>query len=43
MKRVRIALTILALVALTLPLAGCPKKDKMMGEISQPVSVQEIG
>ena len=42
MKRVRIAFAILALVALTLPLAGCPK-DKMMGDSSQPVSVQKVG
>ncbi len=43
MKRVRVALTILALVAITLSLAGCPGKGKMMGESSQPVSAQQIG
>lgn len=43
MKRIRIALLILAVVALTLPLAGCPKGKKMMGDATQPVSVEDIG
>ena len=42
MKRIRIAMMILAVVALTLPLAGCPGK-KMMGDATQPGSVAHIG
>ena len=44
MKRIRIALTMLALVAITLSLAGCPKSGKMMkGDNTPPSSVEHIG
>lgn len=43
MKIVRIALTILALAAITLPLAGCPGKGKMMGQSTQPAPMHQIG
>ena len=42
MKRIRIAFLILAVLALTLPLAGCPK-DKMMGDTSESKIVENIG
>ena len=42
MKRIRITFMVLAVLALTLPLAGCPK-DKMMGDTSEPNTVENIG
>ena len=43
MKQIRIVLLILAVVALTLPLAGCPKDKMMKGDTTQPSSVENIG
>lgn len=43
MKKTQTLLILVALAAMTFLLAGCPKKDKMMGQISQPHSVLQIG
>ena len=43
MKQIQIAMLILALVALTLPLAGCPGKKMMRGDITPLSSVENIG
>ena len=45
MKSIKITLTLLALVALTLALAGCPKSGKMMkkGDTTNPSTVEMIG
>jgi len=43
MKKLQILFTLMALMALTFVLAGCPKSDKMMGETTHPVQVERIG
>lgn len=44
MKMMKIALPVLALLALSVMLTGCPKGDKMMkGDNSKPSAVEHIG
>jgi len=43
MKTINLALMLVALVAMTFVLAGCPKKSKMMGYGAQSVSYSQIG
>lgn len=44
MKAIKVIVPVLALIALTFALAGCPKGDDMMGQAPDaPAQMQQVG